>query len=241
MQKELQKLGFTPNETAIYLILLELGQSSTGPIIKKTGPHRNIVYDTLDNLVKKKLVAETIKSNKKYFQLRNPQTLVDKAREQLYASNKLAERIAKKLKTDVPEVIMYEGSDGWQTAYRLLANRLKQNDAICALGVGGDKWIEAMGDFFMKWENFLKDKKITNKMIAYDWQKEEILAHQKNPMRKTKYLSEDHLILANTEIFKDGIFIQIYTDPLALIEIRSAEVAKGYAQHFESLWKLARE
>jgi len=240
MINELKKLGFTNNEINVYSAILDLGQSSTGPIIKKTGLHRNIVYDVLDTLVKRKLLSESIKSGKKYFKIKNPQILILKAQEQLEASNKLAGYIKNKLKSKAPEVIIYEGKEGWESAYRLLKNRLKAKETVCTLGVGGDKWISAMGDFFITWENFLVKHKIMNKMIAYKWQKKEIEAHQKNPMRKTKYLPEPYSISSNTEIFKDGIFIQIYSDPIILIEIRSKEIAKGYQQHFDVMWKLSK-
>jgi len=35
MNNELQKLGLTPNEIKIYNILLEIGENTVGPIIKK--------------------------------------------------------------------------------------------------------------------------------------------------------------------------------------------------------------
>lgn len=51
LEKQLQKLGFSDNEAKVYLALLEIGFTTTGAVIKKTGLHRNIVYETLDKLV----------------------------------------------------------------------------------------------------------------------------------------------------------------------------------------------
>jgi predicted transcriptional regulator len=241
MLKNLTKLGLTPNEAKIYSTLLDLGQSSTGPIIKKTGLHRNIVYDALDNLVKEKLVSAVIKSGKKYFKIRDPQILIEQAQERLNITNRIVSQIKRELKTKAPEVVVYEGPEGWQTAYRYLTMRLKPKDMLLTLGIGGDKWVDAMGDFFITWENFLQKNKINNKMIAYEWQRREVVAHQSNPARKTKYLPQKYPIPANTEIFKDGVFIQIYTDPVVLIEISSKEVAKAYQLNFNTLWKLASD
>jgi len=45
-------------------------------------------------------------------------------------------------------------------------------------------------------------------------------------------LLKKFMVPSNTEIFPDKIFIQIYTTPLILIEIKSQEVAEGYRQYF---------
>ncbi|MFH1030485.1 MAG: hypothetical protein V1770_04465 [bacterium] len=42
------------------------------------------------------------------------------------------------------------------------------------------------------------------------------------------------------EILDDRVFMEIYEEPAALIEIRSKAAAKGYKQYFNSLWKIAK-
>ena len=66
LEKELQNLGFYKNEAKVYLALLELGFTSTGPLIKKTNLHRNIVYESLDKLITHGLVASTMQKGKKH-------------------------------------------------------------------------------------------------------------------------------------------------------------------------------
>ena len=62
--------------------------------------------------------------------------------------------------------------------------------------------------------------------------KKEIEAHQSQLIKKVRYLLKKFMVPSNTEIFPDKIFIQIYTTPLILIEIKSQEVAEGYRQYF---------
>jgi len=48
MEQILEKIGLTKNEVKIYLKLLELGLTTSGAIIKKTGIHNSKVYsDTI--------------------------------------------------------------------------------------------------------------------------------------------------------------------------------------------------
>ena len=53
MQQTLERIGLSKNEAKVYLVLLELGLTSSKAIIEKTNLHRQIVYDTLDLLIEK--------------------------------------------------------------------------------------------------------------------------------------------------------------------------------------------
>jgi HTH-type transcriptional regulator, sugar sensing transcriptional regulator len=241
MINNLEKLGFSSNEAKVYLALLEIGDSPSGAIIKRTGMHRNIVYEALDNMVKRQLVSEAIKTGKKHFKVTNPQLLVSQAQETLELASEVVKQIQANIETIAPEVFVYEGSAGWQTAYRRQMKRLKSGDTVQTLGAGADKWVMAMGETFVKWENFINKNKVANPIVAYEWQRQEIIQNQTQIMRTTKYLNQDNQIPANTEIFTDRVFLQIYSEPVVLIEVKSQEVADGYRQHFETLWNIAKE
>ena len=65
--KILERVGLTKNEIKIYLALLELGTTTTGPLTRKAGIHASRVYESLNNLIKKGLVSFVIKANIKHF------------------------------------------------------------------------------------------------------------------------------------------------------------------------------
>lgn len=241
MKERLIKLGLTPNEATVYLALVELGESPAGAIIKKTNKHRSIVYESLDKLVQEGLVAAMIKKGKKFFQITNPEIITVKIKDRLHLAEELTKQIKRKNKSKAPRVNIYEGKDGWQTAYRRITKELKKRNKVYTLGAGADKWVEAMGDFFVEYEKFCQQNNIQIIMLAYSLQKKEIEAHQSHLIRKVRYLPKKFVVPSNTEIFPDRIFIQIYTSPLILIEIGSKEVADGYRQHFHTLWELAKK
>ena len=83
MKNKLIKLGLTHNEAIVYLALLELGESASGDIIKKTNKHRSIVYESLDKLKKEGLITGTIKKGKKFFQITNPEIITVKLKDKL--------------------------------------------------------------------------------------------------------------------------------------------------------------
>ncbi len=241
MKEKLIKLGLTSNEAIVYLALVELGESASGEIIKKVNKHRSIVYEALDKLKKERLVSETIKKGKKYFRINDPENLSIQIKDKLRLADEVVKEIKQRSKNQAPHVNIYEGKDGWQTAYRRLTKELKKGDKIYTLGAGADKWVEAMGDFFVEYEKFCQKNNIQIIMLAYEWQRKEIEAHQSQLIRKVRYLPKRLAVPSNTEISPKGIFIQIYTTPLILIEIRTKEVADGYRQHFQALWELAKK
>jgi len=240
MIKNLEKLGFTPNESAVYSALFELGETPTGSVIKKTGLHRNIVYESLDSLVKKKVVAEITKSNKKHFRVKDPQILVDEAQNKLSLTQDVVKQIQTGFKIIPHEVIIYEDQEGWQEGWRILMNQLKPKSIFYTIGMGGDRWVELMGDFYLIYEQYAIKNKITDIVIAYEHQRQEIAEHQSKVIRNIRYLPANYDTPVAIEILNDRIFMEIYEEPATLIEVRSKAVARGYKQYFDSFWKIAK-
>ena len=59
IEQKLKKLGFGKNEIKVYLCLLELGQARVKNIIEATALHPNLVYTSLDSLLRRKLATKT--------------------------------------------------------------------------------------------------------------------------------------------------------------------------------------
>ena len=59
----LESVGLTKSEAKVYLALLELGSSSKGPIVKRSGVASSKVYELLDKLIAKGLVSIVVKAN----------------------------------------------------------------------------------------------------------------------------------------------------------------------------------
>ena len=62
IQHELTQLGFTEEESKVYLAALELGGSYASGIAKKAGVPRVNCYHTLDKLVRKGVMSTFIKN-----------------------------------------------------------------------------------------------------------------------------------------------------------------------------------
>lgn len=243
----LHKIGLTQNEIKIYLALLDLGESKTGDILKKSGLNSGRIYESLDSLQKKGMVSHIVKENIKYFKAADPKRVRDfleekkkeiQIQEQEY-ENVLPELLAKinetKAKTNIE---IYTGLKGITTAYSKEFD-IPKNITRYTIGVGSTKhYDEKVTNYFVnihrkKRERFgIKVKKIFSEDSRKD-------IEQHEPKAEVRYLPYSSLVTigihANITII--GIFQK---EPIAIV-IESEDVANAFIEQFKTMWKIAKE
>ncbi|PIP27858.1 MAG: hypothetical protein COX29_04180 [Candidatus Moranbacteria bacterium CG23_combo_of_CG06-09_8_20_14_all_35_22] len=241
-KKQLIGLGFSDHEADIYLVLLENGHSSTGPIIKKTNLHRNIVYETLNKLVNKKFVSESNQRGIKHYKALNPEKILHHKEEQFNLAQNLIPQLKDLQTKEKVEVVLYEGLSGFQTALKNAIDRITPNQNILVLATGGEFFYKNIGNALKYYDKKRKEKKINIKMI-YQSSKNESLAKttRLRPLMEVKYIESPFLPISEIEIMENTILMQIYSDPPVVIEISSKEVADSYRNHFTDLWEKAEK
>ncbi len=252
MQEELLKLGFSTNQARVYLALLEIGQTTVGPIISKTGLPRQTAYNALAELKAKDLVFSVIKSGRANWQAKEPGQLLDILRSQKQLVEKLLPQLIAKRDAakHTAEIKVYEGVDGFVTMHRInLQNQIK-NTEVNIIGAAGQKWIDLMekGKYLNKYEELRIKKQIKHHIIAYENQRpevnkfmEEYYLHQLPSQRKKfKFLPEEYYSPVGIQIWQDRIELIIYSDQPLIFEIKSLEMVKSFAKYFKFLWGLAK-
>ena len=111
---QLQQLNLSLNEAKVYTALLEIGQTSAGEIIKKTGLHRSVVYETLDKLISRKLVFKLQKNNIAFFQPTDPQRILENVKLQEEIALELVPKLKTLLDRKLPEITVYEGTESYK-------------------------------------------------------------------------------------------------------------------------------
>lgn len=252
MEQELLKLGLTLNQSKVYLTLLELGQTTVGPIIRRTNMPRQTVYNTLHELESKNLIFSAIKSNRTNWQAKEPQQIL----ENLNIQKRLAEKILPDLlsKRDLAEhsaeIRVYEGIDGFATMHLVNLENQNRNTEVNIIGAAGQKWIDLaeQGKFFNKYENLRLEKNINHKIIAYENQRAEVknfmdefyLEQLPSKRKKFRFLPEEFYSPVGIQIWQDRIELIIYSDYPIIFEIRSMQIVKSFGKHFNFLWKFAK-
>ena len=109
-QQILEDIGFSKNESIIYLTVLRLGSCTATEITKESNIHRSNVYDALESMIKKGCIAYIQKGDVKYFEASNPENLQNILREnELRLSAILPKLLDSKKKMQDVSVHIYEG------------------------------------------------------------------------------------------------------------------------------------
>ena len=157
--KILEEIGLTANESKVYLSLIELGSSSAGQIIQKTGLHRAVVYDLLERLIEKGLVGHVITGRKKYFEATNPQRLKQILKEKENKLDTILPQLLELSKFQTAlDVKIYKGKEGLKTVFENII-RNKPTEWL-SLGSSGQTF-EVLPYYL---EHFHKDR-IKNKIV----------------------------------------------------------------------------
>ncbi len=237
----MEKLGFYKNEAKVYLALLEIGFCTTGPLIKKTGLHRNIVYESLDKLIAHGLVSSSVQRGKKHFRPLSPEMILKQERTRFESAQELIGELVKLQKKEKQEVIVYEGKEGFQNAHFDAIGQMKNSSAVYVMIAGGEKWFEAMGSELKKFDRLRIAKKIKDKIIALESQRKSITLQGKRPLFEARFLPEYFDNPSGTSIYDDITLIMVYGEPPLAIMIKNTQVAKGFKQYFDILWKVAKK
>lgn len=236
----LENLGLTHNEALTYTALMEIGETTTGAIVKKTGLHRVLIYDALESLIKKGLASYVIKENIKYFQAADPQRLLDFVQEKEEQAKSIIPELAllRQQASKKQTVSIYEGIKGLKSAMNNMLKEVTSKDYHYVFASG--LMSGTMGSYYDIFQATKRKKNIKTKAIAPT-------AFKKRQDIIKRTVAEIHFYPFNyfpndTWIYKDKVLIVTYnSNPAVAILITSQETANSYKKIFEGFWKRAKE
>lgn len=243
--KILKEAGLTEGEIKVYIALLELGVSTTGPIIEKSKIARSIIYHILDKLMEKGLVSHLTKEKTKYFQAEDPTKIL----EYLDQKEKSFQENRKNIEESLPQLMqmqkmapksavsIYTGIKGIRTAHEHQYKKLKKGDYQYFLGIPGFQpdiqhtyWKQ---DHLRRIKHGIKAKFLFNK----DTPKE--ILKNRNSFKEVdaRYMETNIKTPAMFFIYKDTTLITIqHPNPVA-VEIINQDIADSFLAYFNEFWK----
>ncbi len=232
MVNELKEAGLTENESKVYLSLLDLGPSLAGEISRNSGLHRRTVYDTTEMLIKKGLVGYILKNNRKLFQAVNPSRIMQIIKEKEDILGPFIQDLGfKYLKTkEKEETNFYKGKEGLKSIFE---DQLS-NKEILILGASS-KAYETLNFYFKWYDKARKEKKVRVRIIAEDREMKKI------PLAEIKYLPKKYSSPVAVNIYGDKTAIILWAKKPIAIVIKNKEIADGYRNYFELMWRIAKK
>jgi sugar-specific transcriptional regulator TrmB len=235
----LEDIGLSPNEATVYLALLEIGQTPAGGIIKKTGLHRSIVYETLDKLIERKLAFSLKKQKITHYQPLDPERITQTVERQLALVHDLVPSLRALTEKTASEIAIYEGPEAYRRYWLEALERMPIGSTDHVAGSIGVQWYELMGADLDTYFRIALKRKISWKMIVFDLEDYEQGLTEKYPgfqfecrLIQRATLKEGNFNILGTE----SIVLNSVTDPL-MIEVRNPSLVRIFQNIFDILWE----
>ncbi len=244
MENELKKIGFTKNESRVFLALIKLGECTIGPIEKEVGLFRQSLYNVLHHLADKGFVKIEKRNNRQIFIADDPDIILD----QINTKQRLFERMLPDLhamrgtKKYISDIKLYSGVKAFQLFHGKMLKNSLQNSEVCVLGAGGDAFLEIMrqGVFFDRYENTRINKKISHKLLMYENQRNILPDYNQRRYVEMRFLPEIFHQPIATQIWPDRVAITLFGTNPEIVEVKSEKITNGFKSYFDILWKVAK-
>lgn len=233
IKQVLQDFGLTENEAEVYLILLRLGSATASEILEKTSIHRINLYDLLERLQEKGLVSFVIMGKRKAYEALDPKKLLEIEQEKADNIKQiLPDLIAQRENKISQDATIFKDKKGIKNILDEIAQS-KQFDYFAS----GWGFYQYFPEYANIWAGKIKRSKTKARcLISNKFRGKKIV----EPV-EYKYLPNEFNFPSTTAIWKDKVFILMWSEEPMAILIRSKHVADSYKEFFGLLWKIAKK
>lgn len=244
----LREAGLTEGEIKVYLALLEIGSSTTGPIVEKSGIARSIIYQILEKLIQKGLVSVITKEKTKYFQSAEPRKILEyiDEREAKFIENKkiveklLPELILKQKMAPKSQTNMYFGYKGIRTAHEHLYQKLKKGEEYYYLGVPAFQPKEQ--HLYWKRDHLRRIKARIKCRLLFNMGTDPKTLANRNSYKgaQARYMPIEIKTPATFMTYKDTTVIILQAPHAIAVEIIDQDITDSFQAYFDEFWKRSK-
>jgi len=163
IEKALEKIGFSPNEIKVYLVLINHGSTKAGKISKIANIDRSSCYNALKLLQEKGMVSYVSIGKVKWFQATGPRRLLDYVREQEDSVKEIIPKLQERHQANKVEgqVRLFKGIKGIKSIFLDMARTGKDNYVYGSEG----QFSQRMPEFALQFDRLKKENKIHTKLL----------------------------------------------------------------------------
>lgn len=247
--RQLGEAGLTEGEAKVYLALLELGPSTSGPIVGKSGVARSIVYQILERLAQKGLVSSVTREKTAHFQAAQPDRLLEYVEERQNAleesKRKLGEILPKlaamQRSAKESEVQVFTGFRGMISVHEHTYRKLSSGDEYFYMGI--TELQPPHYHAYWQRDHARRAKAgIRAKLLFSQKTPKEVLRNRNSyPGCDARYMPIETGTPAWFAGYKDVAIISLVSSNPITIEIVNQQVADSFRAYFEEFWKKSRK
>jgi HTH-type transcriptional regulator, sugar sensing transcriptional regulator len=246
----LRELGLTEGEIKVYIALVKLGETTSGPIVDESGVSVSKVYTILDRLAKKGLVSHIMKQKTKHFKPADPNRLLvylqekeASLKEQEHALKEMIPILELQQKTAITSETaqVYDGLRGIQTARERTLKIMNKGDQMWVIGIARTPYEGSMNPYFKEYHKRRYKKGIKCRYLYNDYAKEPYGETSSTyPLSEVRYMKPGLITHSWMEIYADTVTIGINEGKSFSIVIQNQEVADSFKIYAEMLWGMAK-
>ena len=173
IKEKLIQIGLTPGESEVYEILVGIGSSTAGAVIKKSNLASSKVYDILMRLIKKGLASFAIKNGVKHYEATPPERLIDfleEKKDDLTSAQAEMKKIIQVIKSrnedqERNNVRMYIGTQGPKIVLKELIEESKNEGINYGYGTHENPFTEYYPNELQRFFDAEKKYKFMTKLI----------------------------------------------------------------------------
>lgn len=233
--KVLEDIGLSTAEIKIYLSLLELGSTTAGPLIEKSGLQSSVVYNAIQKLTAKGFLAAVQQGKKHHYSAADPRHITRYIDEKKIAFESILPTLLIKQQNakESPQVVAFEGIKGVRELLETLLDASgKEHHTI-----GSAQESLMLGEAF--WVDYHKRRaaKGIKAKLLFNESLQRWAAETKYPNAEVRYTQAGFEPLTETIIRGERIGIIVWTEKPIGILIKNVVAAKSYDQYFQVLWQ----
>ncbi|MFA5050184.1 MAG: helix-turn-helix domain-containing protein [Candidatus Micrarchaeia archaeon] len=247
--KTFEGLGLTKGESKTYLALIELGETTAGPLVSKTQMQKTTVYLCLEKLMHKGLITQVIINKRKHFSSLPPDRILDYLEEkesEIASQKKLIRELMPKMAVPTGKsescASFFSGWNGIKSAFDDILRTMIKGEEYCVFGVSSSAdTIDRMRRFLNKFHDKRNDLGIKACLIINEDYRNTIGSDRiKEKLSKVRFVGKEFSTPAVINVYKNKTLIAIWNREPAAVLINNRETADSFRKYFELIWKIAR-
>ena len=246
----LRENGLSLNEARVFEVMLPLGEVNVNTISVKSKVHRRNVYDSLNKLIEKGLVAQFVVRGERHFKATDPDRLMTLQNEKEDKLAKILPELKKRFMTIQTEeqAYIYRGVQGFKN---YMQDILDVGEDCYFIGAKAGWFDPRLKAFRMRFYKEFKKKKLKGYHL-FDWEMREDIKNKKDS--PVKYHKETCRFLppkcstnSSIDFFGDRIVtftgIEPYrlSDDIVQFVLISRKLCDSYKKWFWLMWDKCEE
>lgn len=235
--EKLERIGFSVNESKVYLTLIRIGSSFAGRIAKEASMDRSSTYNALNLLIKRGIVSTVHENKRTIYVPANPAKITDYFKEKEEMARLFIPElqslfaVARERKT----VTLFQGFRGVKTVFEDILRSVDAGEEYLIMG--------SEGQFSRQFPNFSevfrarKEKKgVKTRMLL----REGLSKEKKGKHTQYREFPIEVISPSTMNIYGDKVAILIWNETPEAIMIENEDINKTFRSYFEFMWKHAK-